>query len=635
MDFTETGVIDLNRIRDEVKDFRMQYADISKWFHKEKDGSVKVRKEADRVLSTYANYEACRKMIAELTGQTVFALKRNRKELPEVDSKISETQLLLAKKRREAAEESNKYNKQRDELNQQLGVLKKVLDDTTVKRKHYEDIGIDGIIEKISHEGELNIRRQSLAEQMARLTDTNKDVKAKYDTMRQNEANMRKQRELDVQRRQSDLKVKETSEMGTLRDKYKDDYQRISENFQNRISELQERRAGIQQEVADLQVNAERIKNANPYSSQMNEEKTRIERLRSESARLQKESARLQREIDDITHATELQRKDMEAKADIDVKEIEYQISSLNEQMANRQQLLDRQKGSLIEWLGDNKRGWEKNIGKIADEEAVLYNTALHPEMVSEGKDSVFGVKIAVDNIERTVRTPSDIQKEKTALEAKIVALRNDIVSRKSQLASDIELMEKKPGNKLRQLRAGKSNIDAEAQSIPLRIKSAEGHLAQYNETLQNYRRQKLDENTRLLDDANERLRKAEKNIKQAESDREKELDALRKAFNHSYKEVQARYASMQKTIDDELRHIAIESEKQLKEIDALMDRELHGLGVDTNQLASLRTQLNDIDTQLQFIVRNRKQFILWQEDKKEFFDHEQENKDKRKALEG
>ena len=633
MDFTDTGAIDLNRIRDEVKDFRMQYDDISKWFRKEKDGSVMVRREADRVLSAYADYEACRKMIAELTGQTVFALEHNRKELPEVDSKISETQLLLAKKRRDAADESNKYNKQRDELNQQMGVLKKVLDDTAAKRKHYEDISIDGIIEKISHEGELNIRRQSLNEQMARLTDKNKDVKAKYDALRQNEVNSRKQRELDVQRRQSELKVGETSEMGALTDKHKDDYQRVSEEFQKRLSELQERRTAIMQEVADLQVNAERIKNANPYSSQMDEEKTRIEKLRTESSQRQKESARLQREIDSITHETELQRKDLEAKADADVKDIEHRISSVNEQVANLQQLLDRQKGSLIEWLGDNKKGWERNIGKIADEEAVLYNTGLHPESVPEGKDSVFGVKIAVDNIERNVRTPSDIQKEKSVLDAKIIALRNDIVKRKEQLTSDVELMEKKPSNKLRQLRVEKSNIEAELQSIPMRIKSAENHLVQYNETLQNYRRQKLDENTRLLADANERLHKSENDIKRTENERQKGLDALRKSFNHSRKEVQTRYDAMLKALEDELKGIVSEAQKRLKELDALMDRELHGLGVDTNQLVSLRSQLNDIDSQLQFIDRNRKEYILWQEDKAKFLDHEQENKDKRKAL--
>ena len=418
-----------------------------------------------------------------------------------------------------------------------------------------------------------------------------------------------------------------------LTGKYKDDYQRVSEDFQNRLREWQERRAGIQQEVADLQVNAERIKNANPYSSQMDEEKSRIEKLRTESARLQKESARLQREMDDITHETELQRKDLEAKAAGDIKEFEHQIASLNEQVANRQQLLDRQKGSLIEWLGENKRGWEKNIGKIADEESVLYSTALHPEIVSEGNDCVFGVKIAVDNIERTVRTPSDIQKEKTALEAQVTALRNDIVKRKKQLSADIEQMEKKPSNKLRQLRDNKSNIDAEIQSIPMRIKSAENHLVQYNEALLNYRRQKLDENMRLLADANERLRKADNDIKQAESEREKKLGDLNKAFNHSRKEVQARYASMQQVIDNELREIAEEPEERLKELDALMDRELHGLGVDTNQLVSLRSQLNDIDAQLKFIDNNRDQYILWQKDKTEFFDHEQENKDKRKAL--
>lgn len=123
---------------------------------------------------------------------------------------------------------------------------------------------------------------------MARLTDKNKDVKAKYDALRQNEVNSRKQRELDVQRRQSELKVGETSEMGALTDKYKDDYQRFSEEFQKRLSELQERRTAIMQEVADLQVNAERIKNANPYSSQMDEEKTRIEKLRTESSQRQK-----------------------------------------------------------------------------------------------------------------------------------------------------------------------------------------------------------------------------------------------------------------------------------------------------------------------------------------------------------
>lgn len=62
MDFADRNNIDLNQIRTEVKDFRMQYDDISKWYRKEKNETVKVRNEADRVLNTYSIYEECRRL---------------------------------------------------------------------------------------------------------------------------------------------------------------------------------------------------------------------------------------------------------------------------------------------------------------------------------------------------------------------------------------------------------------------------------------------------------------------------------------------------------------------------------------------------------------------------------------------
>lgn len=62
MDFADRNNIDLNQIRTEVKDFRMQYDDISKWYRKEKNGTVKVRNEAYRVLNTYSIYEECRRL---------------------------------------------------------------------------------------------------------------------------------------------------------------------------------------------------------------------------------------------------------------------------------------------------------------------------------------------------------------------------------------------------------------------------------------------------------------------------------------------------------------------------------------------------------------------------------------------
>lgn len=634
MDFADRNSIDLNRIRDEVKDFHMQYEDISKWYNKEKDGSVKVRKEAGRVLDTYGTFEACRKMIAELTGQTVFALERDRNALPALGDKIAETQMLLERKCRAAAEENLKYQKQRDELNQQIGILKKVIDDTMSKRKHYEEVGIGNIIEKMSHEEELNIRRQSLGERIAQLTGKNQDVKVKYDNLRQNEINSRKRRELDANRRLSELDMQETKEVGELQDNHIAKLTQLASEFQAHQKALQEKHNAIQQEVSELKVAAEQIRNANPYKEQMDEDTSQIERLRADNTRLQKESAQRQGEIVRIIHEAELAKKDLEAKADADIKDTEHRIDSVNAEIAKLESLLQRQKGSLIEWLSENKKGWERNIGKIADEESVLYNTSLHPSISSDERgESLFGVSIAVDNIERTVRTPADIQKEKSALEAEVGELKNSIVRRKQQLASDIEQMEKKPSNKLRQLRSEKSSIDAEIQSIPPRIKSAKDNLAQKVETLQRYRKEKLDANTRSLAEVNSRLQKNLDEISQLASNKEKEDEKLQKNFKHDKKEIESVYAARKKAIDDEKRGIARESDKELKKLEALMDRELQGLGVDTNQLTKLRAQLNDIDSQLQYISQNKEEYSRWRYDKEQFFDHEQENRDKRKAL--
>lgn len=632
MDFADHSYIDLNQIRTEVKDFRMQYDDISKWYRKEKNGTVKVRHEADRVLDTYGTYEACRKMIAELTGQTLFAIGRDREVLPKINDKISETKLLLDSKRRAAAEETSKYNRQLAELNKQDGALKHILEETHRKQQHYAEIGINEIIDKISHENELHIRRDTLNGQIGQLTSKNKNVKEKYDQLKLKVTESRKQRETECQRRISDLKVSEAKETGNLQSKFVDDSERIDKEFQSRQQSVLEKRNLLQKEIADIKVTREKIKTANPFAEQMEEDKKRIDSLRAENLQLQKDSAQKQRTIDQITHETELQRKELENKAEADIREMEHEMESINKRIVSLSQLLERQKGSFIEWLGNNVRGWENTIGKIADEESVLYNTALNPS--KEGRsDSLFGIHIDTDSIDRIVRTPSDIQKEKATVEDKLAECQNRIVMRRKQLEGDIEQMEKKPSNQLRQLRAEKRDMDAEIQSIPPRIKAAGDDLAKLQEQLRKHRQEQLDSNLHQLDITNEQLQKVESELRLMEADHAKEQDKLRKNFSHDKKKIQAKYAALEDEIDKEITAIGVESEKRMKELDALMDRELHGLGIDTSQLSRLRSLLQNVDSQLNFINQHRNDYTYWLRDKAELFDHEQENKDKRKAL--
>ena len=70
---------------------------------------------------------------------------------------------------------------------------------------------------------------------------------------------------------------------------------------------------------------------------------------------------------------------------------------------------------------------------------------------------------------------------------------------------------------------------------------------------------------------------------------------------------------------------------RQLALLDEQMDAELKGFGVDVKQLATFRRNLNDVMNQLRFIEEHRRDFIAWQNDQEEYFDHEQEFRDARK----
>ncbi|WP_206674822.1 hypothetical protein, partial [Fibrobacter succinogenes] len=77
--------------------------------------------------------------------------------------------------------------------------------------------------------------------------------------------------------------------------------------------------------------------------------------------------------------------------------------------------------GSFIQWLSLHKPDWEGNIGKVADEKAVLYSKKLFP---SEGKgESLFGVDIDLSSLKTKVRTPEQLMKEKLKLEKERASL--------------------------------------------------------------------------------------------------------------------------------------------------------------------------------------------------------------------
>lgn len=631
MDFADDS-IDLSFYRDHVKNFRQQYDDIWKWYKKEKNGKIKVQGDAEHVISKYTLYELTRKAIGELCGNLNYALERDRELLPQIENRQVECSQELGRQKRLLSEESSKYRDERDKLYQKDGALKSFLDKVKDKRQHYAEIGIESIIARIEKEEELKIREDSLKHQEAVLTGKNQSVKAKYDALKQEVDTQLKLFQLEVQQRMNLLDSEKTQIVGELQSESGKRRDEITSHFNDLLQETQNRKEACMKEKAGQQARILKIQHMNPFRDKMDEFAKKIETLKNKQEGLKLESINRQQEVDRIIHESELKRKDLESECTGEIVQIENRITTLKAEIEKLDELLGQQKGSLIEWLGENVDGWEKNIGKVLDEKNVLYNTTLNP-VLATSTDNIFGVSLSVENIENTIRTPEDIKVEKAAMESEADNLKSQIVKRRQKLKTDIEELERRPGAVLKRLRMEKMNIDAELSQLPQLIENTQKMFNVENDRLTEWRKVQLDETNRLLAALELKLTGLAEERDALMAQAKRETDNVRKDIERRMKEATVETERKKQAFRQELDIKEKETSCRKKEMDAQMDAELKGLGVDVNQLTEIRKQLQTIANEFVYINTHRKDYISWQNDMDEYFNNEQAKKEERRQL--
>lgn len=631
MDFAGDS-IDLNFYREHVKDFKMQYEDIWKWFD-EKNGRVKVKDLANKVIDKYAIYISLKSGIRELCGNLNYVMKRDEARLPEITGDLEQCREDLSRQERLLSEETKKHNEQRDDLNQKKGVIDAFLKTCKERRQHYEAIGISEIARRVEAEGEVKIRQEGLQRQVDLLTSKNKDVKSKYDSLIKDAENQYRELEIQAKARKNAI----NKELNETNQSYRKDLENhIAETktqFNQILEDNQLKLTSAQDHKHELELQAVKAEQSNPYNDVMCELEERQSRLTKLEIELKEQFNEIQKNIDTITNDTNLKRKDLENKCDKDINKIEHEVDSIKHEISQCDDLLQRQHGSLAEWLSENVDRWENTIGKILDEDAVLYNTYLNPQL-SNDNGTVLGVKIDIENIEKTVRTPQDIAASRQQHEENLRQLINKIQARKQELQESITTMEQKPSARLKQLRQDMMNLTARIeQEIPTAIKNAQNELSQKQDLLKQWHEQQretvLSQRAVVENDIIKYNEERTKTIKRLEN----QLEKLSKDCDKLIKAAEEQAAKEIDGITSDLKEKKNDTEKTKKELTAQMDNELKGLGVDTGRLEKLRNDLGKCDDELAFIDGRRSDYISWKKDKSEYFAQEANKKEEQKLV--
>ena len=596
------------------------------------NGKVKVKTDAEAVIEKYTDYEYVRKLISELCGQLNYALERDTNLLPQLAEQETDCSQDLSRQNRLLEEENDKFTKERDGLKGNEAIIDDFLKKVKDKRQHYAEIGIERIAERIGREGELKIQQQTLLHQEDTLTDKNQSVKSKYDTLIQDVENQLQAYKLQCQQRINELDSQLLQAQNRLQTEMTELTEVVRGQYDQKLKENQTQLDDARQTKSDLKLQQQRVKQSNPYQDEMDEQERKLKELNDKKLKLFQESSSKQQEIDHIVNEVGMQRKELEVACEKDVAAIENEIKQINTEIEKVTDMLSRQKGSLIEWLDENVNGWEENIGRVLDEDAVLYNTSLNPQFVGPS-NSIYGVKIETDNIEKIIKTPDELKAQKVSMERKIDELNKKNTLRKQQLDADIAGLERKPGASLKQLRMEKMTVDAEYNQIPRRIELLQKKQFDSMESLKKWRNEELEKLQKRIGETDKEIEAISNQGKLFTDQRDKELENNRKSFEKQKKELKDTCDQQKSDINAELKSKEQDVAQQKGELQAQMDAELKGLGVDVNQLAIIRQQLQKVTDELKYIEEHRPNFISWQNDTREYFNLEQKKKDERKLI--
>lgn len=627
----EDAKIDLGYFRRQVADFGQEYEDISCWYKLNPKGESIVKKQAETVVKAYHELLYMKQQIADLCGELNYAIRVSRKRLPLVEKSIVELIEQLNRQKRLLEDLHKKYDEEKSKLNQKQGVVNDRLKSLKERKNYYAFQQIDEVLRRCGQEQILKDKLEGDRARLADLTVRFNDVTAKFKALCQgvkgqleNYRQSQKSRILKLSQEKQLTEEQMLAEYVKRRENVESDFSEKIDVATNAIELLKSEQTGIEKEVLKL-------KYMHPYKEELEALRKELNLMAVREKELYGLVSTTDANISKLQAEYEKKEAEVVAESRIKMDANMREVDKISAKIAEIDGLLARTKGSLYEWLEENKSDWENNIGKVINEEGVLYQTGLHPQ--KDDGTSLFGVKLDLIDLPLSVRKPTQLKEEKATLETSIRSL-------KTEYASLLELQDKQKDElkrqfspKMKELRYQKDVYETELCTIPQKRKGVQVKIEDYaTKAKHEIETRNLELNSRLQEVVLRRT-KADAELSKVNDDKRKKLSSeetrYQKAKSERNKEYEQQVAEIRADIKlQEQKTDAVLQQLQRQELD-----ELQGRGADARMVEECKASIRATDEELKYIENHRRLVFDYQRDKEELFNHEEELNAQRKQI--
>ena len=616
--------IDLQTYRRLVTDFEREYDEIDCWFRQTRDGSYPVRQQALKIAEHGRRIVALDQQLLDVWRMLNHAVAESEQKIPFLEAETAEVKTNIEKERNREKELMADYDAEKDKLNQTLGGKKEKLKEITQARKDFEALHIE---EKLALAAREDAIKSGAADKQMLLDDllkTHASIEEKYNIARGKLENARvafENAQKETYYQKQDALQKERKRLEDERTKNRN---AAMEAFNSWRHESDERLQMLLAEQNKADNAVKELRQWHPKAEEMKQVQEQLRQLEVSGKENAAQQTAVKSQITQLTTEFEMNEAGLKQASLHEQERLETNRTQCKEQIAKIDELLSHLDGSLYQWLTKNADGWEETIGKVVDEKRILYAGGLEPQL-GVVSDSLFGIKLNLDNIDAVHRTPDDYRAEKKMQEEQVLQLNRQLTQLPITLQEDISKLGKKYGTLLNPLRQKATLLKVEEEQVPTKRQNLQNRQHQLEMEEQEMVAKEKEVRERAFNEVLLKVQAEKEAREKKETQNKRELKDFDAAFNKSSKSLDE---ELQTFNESQLAEASLRNQEfaaQKAQLEEQQRAELSGKGVDVNLLEQYRQAVDELKKLLNQIADERPIVIRYRDAEQNLFAKEPE----------
>ncbi len=624
--------IELQPYRRLVTNFEREYDEIDCWFRQNRDGSYPVRDLATKIAEQGRVIIALGRKSLELWHMLNYVVAENERQIPLLEAEAADVKGSIGKEQEKEKALASDYGKENNSLNQDLGAKKSKLKEIAQSRKDFEAKNIEEKLALAAREpsikqerAEKQMLRDNLLKTYSSIEEKYKIAEGKLENSRQAFENAQKDAFYKKQASQHEGRIR-------LDEKRTKNRNQVMEAYSSWMSESDERLLRLQKAESNCENALKELQHWHPKADELKIVKDQLQQLEAEAKENIANQTTVKSNLAQLSTEYEMKEAELKRASAREQERLEAERTKCRSAVAEIDEKLSHLDGSFYQWLCKNAKGWENNIGKVVDEDHILYAQGLEPRLEA-ASDSLFGVKLNLDNVGYVHRSPDEYRSEKKKLEDNIQSLSHQLSQLSAKLQEDIDLLKRKYAAKINPLRERATLLRVEEEQIPVKRQNLqnEQHKLEMEEAALIAHEKEAREHsydTAILAVHSEQEAREKKNEKN-----KKDLKDLDSVFKKSIQAMDEELRVFQESQVAEATTRNKDFDDQIAQLLQQENAELAGKGVDVKMLEKLGYELKILDGQLKLIEENRPTVLRYHDAEENLFKREPEIRNNIKAI--